>query len=131
MKKAILFSLAFFTMLFTTAVMAQTDATVSKTRTSSTGLKCCASFYVSYPGANLGEDPSIKLLTSNPFGGRNQGIDLTYDVLDPNGGLVPNGSNSVDINSNGDLIIDASKLPAGKRYRLRLKAGNDIVNFDF
>ncbi len=130
MKKLLLCSMAFFAMTFTSHLMAQVNTTDSPTRTSSSGLKCCAAIYVNYP-AHMGQDASTKTLTRNPFGGRHEGIDLSYDVLDPNGGLVPNGSSSLSVNSNGELIIDAGKLPAGKQYRLRLKAGNDVEYYNF
>ncbi len=130
MKKAILCTMAFLAMMFTGSLLAQVNTTGSKTRTSISDLKCCAAIYVSYP-AQMGQDASTKTLTTRPFGGRHQGIDLSYDVLDPNGGLVPNGSSSFSINSNGELTIDAGKLPAGKQYRLRLKAGNDVEYHNF
>lgn len=65
-----------------------------------------------------------KTLSSNPFKGKNRGIDLTFDILDPNGAVVPGLSEAITLNGSGDVVVDGAKLPKGKKYRLRAKAGN-------
>ena len=64
-------------------------------------------------------------ISSNLFKGRNHGIDLSFDVLDPAGTVVPNGQSAISQNATGDIVIDAGKLAKGKKYSLRVKAGND------
>ncbi len=86
---------------------------------------CCPKIYVSTPSIKKGAKPATKLVSSNLFKGRNQGIDLSFDVLDPAGAVVPNGQSAISQSATGDIVIDAGKLAKGKKYSLRVKAGND------
>ncbi|MBK7357855.1 MAG: hypothetical protein IPI45_13070 [Saprospiraceae bacterium] len=88
-------------------------------------VSCCPKIYVSTPSIKKGAKPATKLVSSNLFKGKNQGIDLSFDVLDPAGAVVPNGQSAISQNATGDIVIDAGKLAKGKKYRLRVKAGND------
>ncbi len=86
---------------------------------------CCPKIFVSTPSVKKGGKPSVRLVSSNLFKGKNAGIDLSFDVLDPAGAVVENGQSSISQNATGDIVVDSSKLAKGKKYRLRVKAGND------
>lgn len=64
----------------------------------------------------------MRLLASKAFKGRQQGTDLSFDVLDSKGKVVEGLSDVITTNAAGDVVVDAAKLPAGK-HRLRAKAG--------
>ena len=81
--------------------------------------------YVSTPSATTGK-PTRRLLVGNPFKGKNQGVDLTYDVLDPKGNVVPD---AVSKGADGDMVIDAGKLKQKTGNRLRIKGKGTAVEF--
>ncbi|HRG67331.1 MAG: hypothetical protein JNL65_09790 [Saprospiraceae bacterium] len=107
---------------------AQGGSTAASDQGSSSALAhvhCCPKIYLSTPSIKKGAKPATKLVSSNLFKGRNQGIDLTFDVLDPEGAVLPNGQSAISQNATGDIVIDAGKLAKGKKYSLRVKAGSD------
>jgi hypothetical protein len=85
-------------------------------------LRCCPKIYVSTPATTPGGKAKMRLLASKAFKGRQQGTDLSFDVLDAKGKVVEGLSDVITTNAAGDVVVDASKLPAGK-HRLRAKAG--------
>jgi hypothetical protein len=153
MKKTILFASALFAMLLTTAVSGQGttrpgggagagSTTGAGAGSSSVGggagtttpggsgkpqdkMITYPKVYVVTPAAKGGQ-PSRRLLAGNLFKGKDQGIDLTYDVLDPKGNVVPN---SVSKNDAGEMIIDQSKLKNKTGNRLRVKGAGTAVEF--
>ena len=99
---------------------AQGGSTAASDQGSSSALAhvhCCPKIYLNTPSIKKGAKPATKLVSSNLFKGRNQGIDLTFDVLDPEGAVLPNGQSAISQNATGDIVIDAGKLAKGKKRR--------------
>ncbi|MBK6543914.1 MAG: hypothetical protein WAS55_02690 [Saprospiraceae bacterium] len=135
MKNCILFFSALFVMLLTSSVSAQAVGTDAGKQGSATGSpterpKCCAKVYVELPAAMKGGKPTSKLLSANPFKGKNAGLDLSMDVLDPAGKPITGGW-EMRRNPAGDMIINAENLPKGRKYRLRVKAGTATEYYNF
>lgn len=102
------------------------------TTTTTTGTptrKCCTKFYVSTPSAKKGGKATNRLLAGNPFKGKEKGIDLSFDFLDPNGAVVDGLDNAISSDGAGNIYVDAAKLPAGKKLRLRAKAGKSSETY--
>ncbi len=137
MKKTILFASAFFAMLLTTNLSAQVTSggdgstTSGDQRDPNDAMKCCPSIYVETPSVKKGGKASRRLLSGNPFKGKNRGIDLSYDIVDAGGSPVANGESAVTKDAAGNLVIDRSKLSKAGKFRLRLKAGTatEFLNF--
>ncbi|MBK9108767.1 MAG: hypothetical protein IPM92_10480 [Saprospiraceae bacterium] len=102
------------------------------TQTNTTGTaarKCCAKIYVSTPAAKKGGKTTNRLLSGNPFKGKERGIDLSFDFLDPNGTAVDGLDHAITTDGSGNVYVDAAKLPAGKKIRLRAKAGKSSETY--
>lgn len=118
----------FIALLISTAAVAQVTQGSDQVRTGSgpanavQSVKCCPKIYASTPATKPGGKATMRLLSSKPFKGRQQGVDLSFDVLDAKGKVVEGVSEAVTTNDSGDVVVDRAKLPVGK-YRLRARAG--------
>jgi hypothetical protein len=118
----------FIALLISTAAVAQVtkgsdqSPTGSGTANSAQSVKCCPKVYASTPATKPGGKATMRLLASKPFKGKQQGVDLSFDVLDAKGKVVEGVSDAITTNASGDVVVDRAKLPAGK-YRLRARAG--------
>lgn len=90
---------------------------------------CCSRIFLSTPAMTQGGRATTKTLSTNPFKGKNKGIDLTFDFIDPQGAVVPGLDAAITKNPSGDVVVDGSKLPKGKKLRLRAKAGSAVESY--
>ena len=159
MKKTILFAFALVAILFTTALSGQvtrpgggstTGGTTSGSGSgagsqggSSAGAGSQAGsgttapgamvsypkVFISTPAATKGGKSSRRLLAGNPFKGKNQGTDLTYDIVDAQGNVIKDDVGAITKGADGDMVIDASKLKSKTGNRLRIKGAGTAVEF--
>lgn len=84
--------------------------------------------YVSTPSPTGGK-ATRRLLAGNLFKGKDQGVDLTLDIVDPSGNVIKDDASSITKGADGDWVIDASKVKS-KAHRLRVK-GNTTEFYPF
>ena len=144
MKKTILFASALFAMLLTTTTIsgqvtnpakddvsnpaggntggdAGKDMDKGKGKGSDDAIKCCPAKLMLKDG---------KILSTSILKGTAKGVDLTFDILDANGKVEPDGAKSVSKNASGDLVIDGGKLKKGK-HSIRFRAGKATQSIQF
>jgi len=97
----------------------------------SMGPKCCGRLLVNRPGTTAASQATV--LAESLLAGKNaEGVDLTFDMLDPNNKPVDKKLWKVAENTGGELVLDASKapvLPKGKFYMLRVKYGAKYMDY--
>lgn len=130
MKNCILSIAALIMMLVATSLSGQGSIGGSGNPGTSTGnptpsdrMVCCKKIYVETPSLTGGV-AKTRLLSGNPFKGKNAGLDLTFDVVDAKGNPVSNGW-SVGPNAAGDYLVKPGTFTKGMKYRLRLRAGKN------
>jgi hypothetical protein len=151
MKKTILFAFALIAILFTADLSAQVTRPGGGTTSGGSGTGAgsqgggsgatsqggskgagAQGAAVTYPKvyvltpAATGGTPSRRLLAGNLFKGKDQGIDLTFDVLDPKGAVV---TGALVKEADGNMVIDAGKLKSKTGNRLRVKGKGTAVEF--
>jgi len=96
-----------------------------------TGPKCCGRLLVNKPGTTAASQATV--LAESLLAGKNaEGVDLTFDMLDPNNKPVDKKLWKVAENTAGELVLDASKAPVlakGKFYMLRVKYGAKYMDY--
>jgi len=106
---------------------AQAPGSQSQSQSAQSARKCCSKVYFSTLGAN--GKATTRLVSGNLFKGKERGIDLSLDFLDPKGTPVSGLDAAITNNQAGDIVIDGSKLPKGQKLRLRAKAGKSSETF--
>ncbi|MCC7027568.1 MAG: hypothetical protein LKG19_10810 [Saprospiraceae bacterium] len=96
-----------------------------------TGPKCCGRLLINRPGTTAASQATV--LAESLLAGKNaEGVDLTFDMLDPNNKPVDKKLWKVAENTAGELVLDASKAPVlakGKFYMLRVKYGAKYMDY--
>lgn len=123
--------IVFFSMMFASSVFGQTSQGTASSPGSQTQVqtprKCCNKVYFATTGVN--GKTTTRLVSGNLFKGKERGIDLTFDFLDPKGAVVTGLEAAITNNQAGDVVIDGSKFAKGQKLRLRAKAGKSSETF--
>jgi len=99
--------------------------------TKGSGPRCCGRLLANKPGTTAASQATV--LAESLLAGKNaEGVDLTFDMLDPNNKPVDKKLWKVAENTAGELVLDASKAPVlakGKFHMLRVKYGAKYMDY--
>jgi hypothetical protein len=70
-----------------------------------------------------------RMLAGNLFKGKDQKVDLTFDIVDSKGNVIKDDAAAITKGADGDYVIDASKFKSKTGNRLRVKGAGTNVEF--